>query len=301
MKISTYIRHFREGGRSIIRNGWMSFASISSITISLFILGLFVVFGMNINHLSKQLEDQVSVRVYLEIGTKADTISDLQKAIEQLPEVKGVTFISKEEALQTMRERLGNALDGMDGADNPLNDSYNVELKEPRNAKMVADQISAMNDQWDEKPINKVDFGENTVTNLFKFTKIIRWVGVVFIVCLVFTSMFLISNTIKLTILARNREIRIMKLVGATNNFIRWPFFVEGALTGFIGALIPTVVILIGYGHYHDSMNAQILPFGFSILATSSINFWIIGLLMGVGLVIGIWGSLISVRKFLKV
>ncbi|WP_438435457.1 permease-like cell division protein FtsX [Gorillibacterium sp. sgz500922] len=301
MKISTLRRHFREGTRSMYRNGWMTFASISSITISLFILGLFLMLGINVNDMSKQLESQVEIKVYLQLKTPADVRADIQSKIQAMPEVKKVRFVSKEEGLAAMRETLNDPLKGYDGEDNPLPDSFSVEVKEPRTVQSVTERIQKLNDGRDTPPIEEVKYGKDTVDSLFKVTRVVRNIGIVFVVALVFTSMFLISNTIKLTILARNREIRIMKLVGATNGFIRWPFFIEGALIGFQGALIPAAILTYGYHlaleFFEPGMSTLMLkmsPFNETVYPIAI-------LLMVIGLVIGIWGSTLSVRKFLKV
>lgn len=305
MKISTISRHLREGTKNVVRNGWMTFASISSIAISLFILGVFVLITLNVNDIAGQIEKQVEINVYLEVNTSQDQIKALESQIQAIHEVKTIKFVSKEEGLVYLRQKLGESgkalLDGFEGENNPLNDAFTIEVDDPRNVAVVADQISALNIGKDPKPIYKVNYGKGTVEALFKVTQIVRWIGIGIVILLSFTAVFLIANTIKITILARRKEISIMKLVGATNSFIRWPFFIEGALLGFIGSVIPTAIILGGYWKLLNtsSLNLNLLmveltPFG-KIAPT------MMALLLGIGMVIGIWGSLISVRKFLRV
>ncbi|KQX63808.1 MULTISPECIES: permease-like cell division protein FtsX [unclassified Paenibacillus] len=305
MKISTISRHLREGTKNVVRNGWMTFASISSIAISLFILGVFVLITLNVNDIAGQIEKQVEINVYLEVNTSQDQIKALESQIQAIHEVKTIKFVSKEEGLVYLRQKLGESgkalLDGFEGENNPLNDAFTIEVDDPRNVAVVADQISALNIGKDPKPIYKVNYGKGTVEALFKVTQIVRWIGIGIVILLSFTAVFLIANTIKITILARRKEISIMKLVGATNSFIRWPFFIEGALLGFIGSVIPTAIILGGYWKLLNtsSLNLNLLmveltPFG-KIAPTMT------ALLLGIGMVIGIWGSLISVRKFLRV
>jgi cell division transport system permease protein len=305
MKISTVSRHLREGTRNVVRNGWMTFASISSIAISLFILGIFVLITLNVNDIAGQIEKQVEINVYLEVNTSQEQINTLESQIQAIHEVKSIKFVSKEEGLVYLRQKLGESgkslLDGFEGENNPLNDAFTIEVDDPRNVAAVADQISALNIGKDPKPIYKVNYGKGTVEALFKVTQIVRWVGFGIVILLSFTAVFLIANTIKITILARRKEISIMKMVGATNSFIRWPFFIEGALLGFIGSVIPAALILGGYWKLLNtsSLNLNLLmieltPFG-EIAPTMTV------LLLGIGMVIGIWGSLISVRKFLRV
>lgn len=301
MKISTLRRHLREGSRSLYRNGWMTFASISSISISLFILGLFLILGINVNHMSKQIEDQVTIQAFLQLETPQDVRQEIQKKIEAMPEVRKVVFISKEEALEEMRETMGDPLEGLDGENNPLPDGFDIEVKDPRTVQSVTDQILSLNEGREPKPLEQVKYGKDTIDALFKVTSIVRTIGLAFVIALVFTSMFLISNTIKLTILARNREIKIMKLVGATNGFIRWPFFIEGALIGFQGALIPAALLTYGYHLMLEFLQPGLVTVMLKMAPFQSTVYPVAGVLMLIGLAIGIWGSTLSVRKFLKV
>jgi cell division transport system permease protein len=305
MKISTLVRHVREGARNVIRNGWMTFASISAISISLFILGIFLLLALNVNYLASQIESQVEIRVYLEVNTPQDQIAAVQNEIAALPDVSRVRFVSKEEGLNMMREKLGEdgkeLLEGFDGDNNPLYDSYTVEVRDPYLVGQVADQIMALNEGKNPPPIYKVSYGKGTVEALFKVTKVVRNIGLVFVVLLSSTAMFLISNTIKLTILARRKEIGIMKLVGATNSFIRWPFFIEGALLGLIGSAIPVIVLLYGYSQLVAYTRLELGLMLIELIPVEQLVAVVTGLLTGIGLMIGIWGSLMSVRKYLRV
>jgi cell division transport system permease protein len=306
MKISTMSRHLREGTKNVVRNGWMSFASISSIAISLLILGVFLLLVVNVNYMGKQIENQVEIRVFLELGTSELSINAIQNSISGMSQVSKVTFVSKAEGLKSMRAKMSASdqasLEGLDGDNNPLNDSLTVEVVDPHQVSVVAAQIEELNQGKSPKPIVKVGYGKDTVKKLFDATRIVNYVGLGLVIGLGLTSMFLISNTIKLTIMARNREIKIMKLVGATNNFIRWPFFIEGALLGFVGSAIPVVLLFYGYWkllnwlqpNETSSLLLKFKPF-------TEISYVLSFFLLAVGIIIGIWGSTISVRKFLKV
>ncbi|WP_281882969.1 permease-like cell division protein FtsX [Paenibacillus sp. YYML68] len=305
MKISTAGRHLREGLLNVGRNGWMSFASISSISISLFILGVFLLLSLNVNYLAQQIEQQVEIRVYLEVNTPQEQIAQLQNEIAAIPQVNKVTFVSKAEGLEYLRERLGQSgeqlLEGFDGENNPLNDSFTVEVSEPREVGIAADAISKLNEGKATKPIYRVSYGQGTVETMFKITSVVRNAGLVLVAALALTAMFLISNTIKITIVARRREISIMKLVGATNSFIRWPFFIEGALLGIIGSVIPVVILQYGYWQLMQSLQLDLNLMLIKLLPFESIVAETAGLLIGIGVAIGIWGSVLSVRKFLRV
>lgn len=305
MKISTMGRHLREGAKNVIRNGWMSFASISSIAISLFILGAFLLLALNVDKLAGDAESEVEIQVYLDVGLTETQVRQIQNEIASLPEVNQIRFVSKEEGLELVKEKFGedfaDVLAGLEGDENPLPDSLVVKVHEPQQVGEVARQIQDRFKTRDPQPILDVEYGEGAVETLFKFTNAIRTVGLVLVAGLAFTAIFLISNTIKLTILARRREIAIMKLVGATNSFIRWPFFVEGALLGVIGSAIPVAVLLYGYDSLVKQTQLELGLLMMRLLTLEEIGWKIAGLLFGIGIVIGIWGSVISVRKFLKV
>ncbi|WP_127580282.1 permease-like cell division protein FtsX [Paenibacillus koleovorans] len=305
MKIRTFVRHTREGTRNIIRNGWMTFASVAAISISLFILGVFLILALNVNFLATQIESQVEVRVYLEVNTPEAQITAVRAQIAAIPEVGKVTFVSKEDGLGILREKLGqdgqSLLEGFDGTNNPLNDSYTVEVSDPHMVSQVAAQISQINTGKNPPPIYKISYGKGTVETLFKITAIVRNVGLLFVALLAFTAMFLISNTIKITIHARRKEIGIMKLVGATNGFIRWPFFIEGGLLGLVGSMIPVGILLYGYMQLYNYTKLELGLMLVKLITLQDLMWPVIGLLLGIGILIGIWGSLLSVRKFLRV
>ncbi len=304
MKIRTFVRHIREGVKSVFRNGWMTVASISAMSVSLLILGLFMMLAINVNQFAQHLESQVEIRVFLKVNTAEEDVSRMEFDLESMPAVKNVTFVSKQQALSYLRTVFKDDqsfLDGLEGENNPLNESFTVEVKEPRDVSTVAKAIENW-DQQEPKPIiERLRWGQGTVEELFRWTEIIRNVGLVFVGLLGLTSMFLIANTIKLTIIARRREISIMKLVGATNSFIRWPFFIEGIFLGVIGSMIPASALI--YGYYRLTQSEQFQHFlGFvQLVDWQTIAYPLGGLLLVIGLVIGAWGSIFSVRKFLKV
>ncbi|MFC6334859.1 permease-like cell division protein FtsX [Paenibacillus septentrionalis] len=305
MKFSTLTRHMREGFKSILRNGWMSFASITSIFISLLILGVFILMALNMNAMASQIESQVQIRVYLETDVAEEVAADLQKQIGNIAEVSKLTYVSKEEGLALLRERMGEDnsdwLEGYDNENNPLPITFTVEVFEPKLVKSVADQINTIASSYEVSPISDVKYGQGTVETLFKITEAIRNAGYVIVAALSITAVLLISNTIRMTIVARQREISIMKMVGATNAFIRWPFFIEGALIGVVTSVLTTVIVLIGYDQivrafqYDLSlMLVQLLPAKEVIPITAL-------MMILLGSFIGIWGSVMSVRKYLKV
>jgi len=304
MKFSTFSRHIREGTKSIIRNGWMSFASISSIAVSLFILGVFMLLTLNVNRFADQVESQAQIRVFLELDTPEEKIASIERQIKLIPEVKSVVFVSKHDALDRLRETLGenaDVLDGYEAENNPLPDGFDVDVFEPRQIGVAAEKIKALNDTDPDKSIMRVRYGEETVKQLFRITNGIRNIGLVIVLGLAVTAMFLISTSIRMTIYARRREIAIMKLVGAPNGFIRWPFFVEGALTGLIGSLITAAGLLAGYAQVIRSTRLDLGLMMFDLVPLEEALGPVGGVVVGLGTLIGIFGSILSVRKYLRV
>ncbi|MGM0884166.1 MAG: permease-like cell division protein FtsX [Bacillota bacterium] len=305
MKLRTILRHLREGAKNIIRNGWMSFASMSSIFISLFILGVFLLLALNVNSMSAQIESQVQIRVFLQLNVEQAKMTELQNKIGNITEVSKVTFVSKAEGLELLRKNLGEEnkelLDGYENEENPLPDSFTVEVYDPRSIAQAASQIEAINKADETLPIAKVKYGQGTVETLFKVTNALRIIGIVVVIGLGVTAMFLISNTIKMTIIARRREIGIMKLVGATNSFIRWPFFIEGALIGIISSVLTTIIVLVGYSELVQFSQMELSLMMIKLVTVKESGLLTAALIIGLGTLIGIWGSTISIRKYLKV
>ncbi|MFF2092644.1 permease-like cell division protein FtsX [Paenibacillus sp. NPDC058174] len=305
MRFSTLIRHIREGLKSILRNGWMSFASMSSMFISLFLLGVFLIVALNINSLAADFESQVQIRVYLQTDIDQEKKNELQNKIGRMTEVSKVTFVSKEEGLELLRENLGqdgdDLLDGYDKESNPLPDSFTVEVFDPQTIEAAAAQINEINKSDDMKPITKVKYGQGTIETLFKVTNAVRNIGLVIVIGLGVTAMFLISNMIKMTIIARRREIGIMKLVGATNAFIRWPFFIEGAIIGVVSSVITTAAVLFSYSELVRLTKVDMGLMLLKLVPVEECGLQVGVLLIGLGTLLGVWGSTISVRKYLKV
>lgn len=295
MKYRTLSRHGKESIKSLGRNGWMSFASISAVTVALFLVGLFLTVMINLNHIANQIENNVEVNVFIDQTATQAQQNQLKAQIEKIPEVNSVTYQSKKQGLNSLIKSMGK--DGQVFASlksqNPLPDKFIIKAKHPKQTISVANQVK------DLKYVSDVRYGKKTVQNLFKVIDVARNIGIVLIIGLLFTSIFLIANTIKLTIVARKQEIEIMKLVGATNAFIRWPYFLEGVLIGVLGALLPMLVLGVAY-HLLDNYSTQYKMF-FTIIPAKTMITNLSLLLVGIGAVIGVWGSVNSVRRFLKI
>ena len=295
MKISTAEYFITESLNSIRRNGLMSLASLMTVALSLLILGVFIILVMNLNHMASVLESQVQVTVYLQDTLKEVEVREIGTRITKLPGVTRVNFIAKEEAMNRFKQRLGEqqGLLAELGEANPLPNSFEVKLDRPERVKPVALAIAQL------KGVEAARYGQEVVEQLFNLTRMVRIFGVVLILFLGLAALFIIVNTIRLTVFARRREIGIMKYVGATDWFIRWPFIIEGVLLGFLGACIAVLPLTQFYsmltGQVYESL--AFLPLLPKYPFMGYVNIFV--LVAGIG--IGVLGSLISVKKFLKV
>ncbi|WP_068673055.1 permease-like cell division protein FtsX [Oceanobacillus sp. Castelsardo] len=297
MKFRTFLRHVRVGCSNIIRNGWMTVASVGAVTTTLILVAVFLALILNLNEMAKNIEDDVEIQTLIDHTANEKDVQNLGNQIEEINGVDTVFFSSNDDELNKLIEGMGEEGEAWKllEQDNPLNHAFIVRAKNPQDTEKIADQIK----EFDH--VEKVVFGQDVVEQLFKFNNYARTIGVVLIVALVFTAIFLISNTIKITIMARSKEIGIMKLVGATNWFIRWPFFIEGMLHGILGSILPITLILVGY-HYVEDAIAKQVSFNFVEVIPYSPFAWQLSLLiLAIGAIIGIWGSVMSIRKFLKI
>ncbi|MCT8140175.1 ABC transporter permease [Anaerobacillus sp. CMMVII] len=297
MNVRTLIRHGKEALKNLGRNGWMTFASISAVAIMLLIVGVFLLLILNLNHFATSVEEDVEVRVFIDLTATEEQKDELLKKIERITNVDTVTYLPKDEGLEQFIESLGEqgAIFETLRSENPLNDVFVVRASLPQQTEEVASKIAPL------PYVEDVGYGKDVVEQLFAFTGVARQIGLFLVIGLMFTTMFLIANTIKLTIIARKREIKIMKLVGATNGFIRWPFFIEGLLLGMIGSLIPVAILAFAYQKVFDSFSQQLEVMFIGLLSPDPLVLHVSLILVGIGAFIGIWGSMTSVRKFLKV
>ncbi|WP_431029211.1 permease-like cell division protein FtsX [Lysinibacillus sp. LZ02] len=298
MKGRTLRRHFRESFKSLGRNSWMTIASISAVTVTLLLVGVFAIIMMNLNKVATDLENDVEIRVLIDIMNdeeqKKTAEAELMAQIKNLPDVAEVVYSPKEQELSDLIKDFGEELSLFE-QNNPLHNVLYVKAVDPQQTANVAAQIEKLDHTYE------VLYGEGKVEKLFSFLNISRNIGLVLILGLLFTAMFLISNTIRITIIARKDEIEIMKLVGATNSFVRVPFVFEGMWIGLLGSIIPMVVVSLLYYNLYHTLAPRIQGNLLELLEVTPLLYQVNALLMGIGLLIGIWGSFMSVRKFLKI
>lgn len=286
----------KEAFGSLRRNYFMTIAALVTVFLSIVVLGGVLVFVYTTNALLKEVEQKVEITVYLKTDpdpTTAD-VEAMQAKIMSWPEVKSSVFVSKDDALNRLKEDFKDSpevLKNLSG--NPLPASFEISLKDPQTVATVAARFTG------DPIVDEVSYGKEIADKIFSVTNQARNFMLIFIVLLGIVAVLLISNTIRLSIFARKREVEIMKLVGATNWFIRWPFLIEGVFVGFVGAAAAAVVVLVLnsflVGKIRSGLPFMAVPF-------DAVPYVIVTLiLLGVGVVIGAAGSGIGLRRFLKV
>ena len=282
-----------EGFSNVFKNKKSTGASLMIMCATMIIFGIFLILGENINHFVKEIESAQGIQVFIKNEATQEQIEELGEKIRKIEGVSTIEYVSKEKALDQMKEKFGDKkdlLEGYEGENNIFTASYVVTLTDLNQSKTVQDQILTF-DQ-----VKKITSKDETVTTLINLANGIKIVtGVIFI--------FIIANTIKLTVHARRKEISIMKYVGATNGFIRWPFIVEGMIIGIFASIISIVIVGVAYSFLAEQLvNSQFMQvINMSLISFADMFNSIIFVYMLLGIGIGALGSVISMRKYLKV
>ena len=283
--------------KNLPKHGAMTFSSIFAVTITLLLIGVISVLALNVQDISANIEEGVRIYVKLERSIDENAENEVGKQIKQLKGVASATYFSKDEELSKLIDKQGE--DGKElfesyRDDNPLGAAYEVEAKDPTKLASLAKKIK------DIPNVNSVNYGGDSTQSMVSTLNTIQTGGTVFIVGLVIVALFMISNTIKITITARSTEISIMRMVGASNWYIRIPFMLEGMLIGLFGAIIPILVLVYGYGALYNytggSLMSSMLVLKAPMPFIRDFSFILAGLGAGVGLI----GSFVSIRRFLK-
>lgn len=299
---------FREVGQHFRRNWTTVLGAVVTIFLSLFIIGVFVLGSALINNMIGTVENEVTIQAFLSDDAADDQISAYADKVRGWDNVESVEIRSKEEALEQYQTQMSNrnasdAITALDG-ENPLPASLVIKLDDPQQVeatatKIVDDSQFAQICDSKDNPSSDVNYGRETVEKLFSVTSYIRIGAVVLVALLTFVAFVFINNTIRLAISARRREIGIMRLVGASNGFIRGPFILEGTLEAILGALLAIGVLVAGVNAVLPKLanSMQFLSFAIptqTMVATA-------GALLALGVLIGLFGSAITMRRYLKV
>jgi cell division transport system permease protein len=282
----------RETFINIRRNGLMTVAAISTVVVSLCILGSFLLAVVNLESLATDIARKVEITLFFKKRTRATEAEVIRRDIDRLPGVKEVRYVSRDQALQRLKKRLEGQIDFSDiEKSNPLPDSLEVRVTNPDLVRQVVAQLERL-EQFD-----KPEYGEKYAQRILHFNRAVKVVGAVTGGLLILSILLIINNTIRLTIFARRREIRIMQLVGATNWFIKVPFLLEGIFHGLMGSIVASLLLVVGYT-YGARHLASTLPF-VPVLSIESLLLPFLGTVNLMGLLFGYTGSLWSIRRFL--
>jgi len=284
----------QESIRSLKRNGWLNFAAAGTTAASLLILGVAILLVINTNFIAGSWESNVEIMAYLNDGVTGDAATALRTQILAIPEVKDARFISKDEALASLEQQFGQngQLQDSLGGSNPLPDAFEVRTTDPREVDGVANLLGLM------PGVSQVRYGQGVVDKLLELTYWMRLVGLAIVALLGLCAIFLIATTIRLTMFARRREIGIMKMVGATDWYVRWPFLLEGVILGATGALLAIAVLYFSYSTLASKI-MEALPF-LPLMNSSLVLLQLFAGLLATGVGLGIVGSLISVHRYLQ-
>ena len=294
--IRIFFRSIRDAFKSVGRNFSLSMASILSVTITLIIVSVAIIIAFNVNHATKNIEDELNIVVYATKESSEDDVKNLISEIENNKLVRETEYVSKEAQKTSMSEyddAFKTILDFLD--ENPLLDSVIVYVKDVKDMSDVAEEIKSLPN------VEVVKYGEGTVDEVVDAFDIIEKVTLGIVIALILVTIFLINNTIKLTIYSRKSEIEIMRLVGASNTAIKLPFIFEGLIIGVVGAIIPICITIYGYVILFNAMKGYLFSEMLKLIKPYNFVFQVSGVILLFGAIVGMYGSLRAVRKYLKI
>ncbi len=295
--MSKFLYSLKQGIKGVFHNKTMSFISIISVTASLIILGIVLTIVLNINQFIKVTKDEINeVRVSVESNIEDDARIELKSNISKLKGVKNVEYRTKETSFKDLKKSWGEDAYLLEGVNNPLDDYYVVTIDSPNNIKNISDKILKLDGA------NDVKYAQDVMKNFLSISDTITKFGTVFIVLLLLICLVIISNTIKSRVYSKKEEIQIIKYVGASNGFVIAPFIVEGFIIGIIGSVLAIGSCIGMYGYIIEKITTIISSvMGNIVLPLTSVYMYIIAVLLVTGISVGILGSVVSVKRHLKV
>ena len=291
-------RSFRDAFKSVIRNFSLSLASISCITITLIIVAIAIMASFNINNFTEEIEKDLTIVVFLDRDVTAADIKSVKKELNKISNVDKITFTSKEEVKKQMQEEsevFAKVLDDYKDGDSPLKDTYKVKVKNIENIKETADKIKTIDS------VSVVRYGEGMVEKLVSAFDSIKNFTYGVVIALIIVTVFLIVNTIKLTISARKREIGIMRLVGASNFTIKTPFIIEGMILGILGSIVPIIFTTYGYMAFYKHFDGYLFSKLIVLIKPEPFIYTTSLMVIIIGILVGMIGSASAVKKYLKI
>ena len=291
-------RSIRDAFKSVIRNFSLSLASISCITITLVIVAIAIIASFNVNNFTSEIEKDLTIVVFLDNDVTEAQIKDVKSDLEDITNIEKIEFQSKTDVKKQMQDEsevFSKILDTWPEDESPLKDTYQIKVKDVNKIGATAEKIKKI------KNVSVVRYGEGMVEKLISAFDSVKKVTYGVVIALVIVTIFLIVNTIKLTISARKREIGIMRLVGASNFTIKTPFIVEGMILGLLGSIVPVIFTTYGYLTFYKHFNGYLFSELIKLILPEPFIYTVSGIVIVIGILVGMLGSASAVRKYLKI
>ena len=296
--IRILLKNIRDGLKNVVRNFSLSLASISCITVTLLIVSVALIGSLNVENFTKIIKDDFTIVTYIKTDVDKDGEAKIKSSIQSLDNIESITFDSKHEIAKRMKkesEIFNEIISSWSEEENPLYDTYLVKVVDSSKISQTANNIKKI------EGIQMVKYGEGMIDSLISIFNILEKILIVIVISLIVVTAFLIVNTIKITIFSRQEEIEIKRLVGASNFSIKQPFVIEGLFIGIIGSIIPIVATIYGYSFLYEKTGGVIFSQFIRLIKPYPFTFILSGLLIGIGIIVGMFGSSRAVRKYLKI
>ena len=291
-------RSIRDAFKSVFRNFSLSLASISCITITLIIVAISIMVTFNVQEFTSEMEKDLTIVVFLDQDTTEEEINDIRNSLENMTNVESITYQNKDAIKEDMSKEsdvFNEVMSTWSEEDNPLKDTFQVKVKDVEKISNTAKKIERLDN------VSTVKYGEGMVDNLISAFEAAKNISYGMVIALVLVTVFLIINTIKLTIFSRKREISIMRLVGASNFTIKTPFIIEGMILGLLGSIIPILIVCFGYIALYNHSNGYLYSRMISLIEPEPFIYMVSGIVVVIGIIVGMIGSASAVRKYLKI
>ncbi len=292
------IRSIRDSFKSVFRNFSLSLASISCIAITLIVVAIAIILSQNVNNFASLVEGDVTIVTFLKRDVTDEQVEDIKSQINKLPYIENLVYKSKMELSKEMMESsdvFSSVMQDWDESSTPIQSTFQVKVTDINEIKYVADEISKMDG------VDIVKYGEGMVEQLVSLFDMVRKISIGMVIALIIVTAFLITNTIKITIFSRKREIQIMRLVGASNINIKIPFILEGLFLGLMGSIVPILLTTFGYVELYKKFDGQLFSPFIRLITPEPFIYFISLVLVAIGIMVGMFGSYTAVRKHLKI
>ena len=291
-------RAIRDACKSVVRNFPLSLASISCITITLIIVASALIISYNVENFTKAIEKDMTIVAFLNNKADEDAVKQAEKEIDHISNVSKITFHSRQEIKEKMQKEsdvFNAVLEGWEHDESPLKENFQIKVKDITQIKATAEQIKKIDN------IDVVRYGEGMVEKMVQAFSSIQKITYAIAIALVIVTMLLIVNTIKLTITYRNKEIGIMRVVGASNTSIRVPFIIEGMILGILGSIVPICFVVYGYSAIYSHFDGHLYSQLIRLVPPEPFIYQVSLIVLGIGILVGMFGSAGAVRKYLKI